>query len=113
MKPKVAESRLRQFIASIPFCSPLATPVFGGAINSVTDLGIPAGYSWSSALAINNSGQVAGYAALANGYYHAMLFGPGGITDLGTFGGDQSWANGINDNGQVVGSCIAEVRQWT
>ena len=41
------------------------------------------------------------------GEYHAFITGPDGrgMKDLGTFGrnGNDSYANGINDAGQVVG----------
>ena len=35
--------------------------------------------------------------------YHAVIWNDGGMTDLGTLGGDSSYALGVNDNGQVVG----------
>lgn len=50
---------------------------------------------------INRSGLVCGVNA-TNGSYHAMLYN-GLWTDLGTLGGDESLATGINDAGQVVG----------
>ena len=34
---------------------------------------------------------------------HATLWNNGTVTDLGTLGGTSSYANGINDSGQVVG----------
>jgi len=45
-----------------------------------------------------------GYSSLA-GTTHAFITGPNGIgmTDLGTLGGNSSYAYGINDSGQVVG----------
>src|SRR4029077_14908622 len=36
--------------------------------------------------------------------YHAFIWNSStGMTDLGTLGGDTSYANGINDSGEVVG----------
>ncbi|HYE65038.1 MAG TPA: DUF3466 family protein, partial [Pyrinomonadaceae bacterium] len=79
------------------------------------DLGTLGG-SFSSASAINESGQVVGYSETAGGHYHAFLYSGGRMTDLGTLGhvhaehggghnhgGDHSIAWGINDQGHVVG----------
>ncbi|MBL1217777.1 MAG: hypothetical protein D8M59_09810 [Planctomycetes bacterium] len=58
------------------------------------------------ALAINNVGEVAG-ASLVSGNVneHAFLWTrKNGMTDLGTLGGEQSVANGINDRTMIVGS---------
>jgi len=67
-------------------------------------LGGPSSY----AFAINNAGQAVGYACCAPDTYlsHAVLWGSGGIVDLGDL--DPVWpaisaAYGINDAGQVVG----------
>jgi probable HAF family extracellular repeat protein len=52
---------------------------------------------------INNSGQVAGYApTLANGI-HAFLYSGRSLMDLGTLGGTNSAAFGINASGEIVG----------
>lgn len=75
------------------------------AIYTLTDLGtLPGGYV-TVPMAINNSGQVVGYAApTSSGYDHAFLWtASGGMQDLGTFGGTSSRAYGINSIGQVVG----------
>ncbi|HKI16637.1 MAG TPA: hypothetical protein VKA15_02100 [Isosphaeraceae bacterium] len=85
-------------------------------------------------LAINHSGQVVGFSDLGTGghldgplfqvpsYFsgaqffnnsggsttavtvHATLFGNGTATDLGTLGGQSSYASGINDTGTIVGT---------
>jgi len=36
----------------------------------------------------------------------AVLWKDGAITDLGTLGGNQSWANGINNRDEVVGGAL-------
>jgi probable HAF family extracellular repeat protein len=59
--------------------------------------------SSSGAYDINNAGQVAGFAANVNGYDHAVLVTNGIAKDLGTFGGNWSYAYAVNENGQVVG----------
>ena len=68
-----------------------------------TDLGTLSGDFYTFAAAINNSGQVVGWASGAAP--HAFLYSGGTMTDLGTFpGGYNSSANSINDSGVVVGS---------
>jgi probable HAF family extracellular repeat protein/T5SS/PEP-CTERM-associated repeat protein len=74
---------------------------------SMQDLGTLGGTT-SYAFEINASGQAVGYACCAPDTYlsHAVLWGSGGIVDLGDL--DPLWpahsaAYGINDAGQVVG----------
>ncbi|AKJ30780.1 hypothetical protein AAW51_4089 [Caldimonas brevitalea] len=58
----------------------------------------------SVASAINDSGQVAGYASIADyGPVHAFRHDGESMHDLGTLGGMTSWGYGINDAGHVVG----------
>ena len=83
-----------------------------GTLNPATDdLGTFAGGDFSNpnsvARAINNCGQVVGEAYTSSGVYHAFLHsGSGSLNlatdDLGTLGGAYSWANGTNNEGQVV-----------
>jgi probable HAF family extracellular repeat protein/T5SS/PEP-CTERM-associated repeat protein len=75
--------------------------------NAMQDLGTLGGPS-SYAFEINNAGQAVGYACCASDTYlsHAVLWGSGGIVDLGDL--DPVWpaisaAYGISDAGQVVG----------
>ncbi len=67
---------------------------------TITDLGTLDGYSWYPA-AINNRGQVVGYFNNPAGYWQAVLWQNGTITDLG-----RGQANAINNNGQIVGEFL-------
>jgi len=75
------------------------------------DLGVPEGSYFSEARAINASGQVAGFSAAANGANHATLWNGTTAIDLNTLldastvhaGWVLQVANGINDNGWIVG----------
>jgi probable HAF family extracellular repeat protein len=82
-----------------------ASPTFaqGPRLYRVEDLGSFGG-PYLVGLAINNHGDVAGYAYLADGTIHAFRWtGSDGLEDLGANGGWISQAFGINDNGDVVG----------
>jgi probable HAF family extracellular repeat protein/T5SS/PEP-CTERM-associated repeat protein len=75
-----------------------------GVMQDLGTLGGPSSYAFE----INDSGQAVGYACCAPDTYlsHAVLWGPGGIVDLGDL--DPMWpaisaAYGINNAGQVVG----------
>lgn len=63
---------------------------------AITALGLVA------AVAINDRGQVAGTVS-AGSAVHAAIWQAGGILDLGTLGGDSSWAAAISNSGLVVG----------
>jgi probable HAF family extracellular repeat protein len=79
----------------------------------MTDLGTVSGRTQSEALGLNANGEIVGtvadwnpnpYNRLAFMYLPAPAYTLGaGMTSLGTLGGTQSVAVGINDSGQVVG----------
>jgi probable HAF family extracellular repeat protein len=63
--------------------------------------------AYSSAVAINEKGQVIGQTEIisGSGTEHAFIWdNKHGMVDLGTLGGDESVAASINSRGQVVGS---------
>jgi probable HAF family extracellular repeat protein len=68
-----------------------------------TDLGLLAGYTGSVAHAINDSGMVVG-ASLGTHPHACKWTAPQQPVDLGTLGGSNSFANGINNAGQIVGN---------
>jgi probable HAF family extracellular repeat protein len=94
-------------------CGPLNyQPIAAHALlwqgGSTIDLGNLGGTDNNVPFAINNRGQVAGYANLSGDTTsHAFLWKNGVMSDLGTLSGDVfSQAQGMNDKGQVVGvSC--------
>ena len=71
--------------------------------NAITDLGSLTATGGSSAVAINNDGEVAGTASTATGDDAFAWTSAGGMVDLGHLGTGSSYATAINDAGQVVG----------
>jgi probable HAF family extracellular repeat protein len=86
-------------ICILAFLTVTAPCGFGQVRYSVSDLG--SGWPYG----VNNQGQVVGYTQnTTSGGLHAFLYSGGATKDLGTFGGNDSFGNGINNSGQVVGS---------
>jgi probable HAF family extracellular repeat protein len=69
---------------------------------TMTDLGMPEGGTASVASAINNNGQIVGWAKV-DGSRRAFLYSNGAFIDIGTLGGAFSFGTAINDSGQAVG----------
>jgi len=78
----------------------LAIPVKAGF--KLTNLGTLGGDT-SSALAINNPGEIVGYSASSNGMLHAFSYRNGVLRSLNS---NPCMAAAINDAGQIVGSSL-------
>ena len=79
----------------------------------LTDLGALPPVNNSGPIWISDSGLVAGFSEnglidplTGNPEFQAVLFNDGSVIDLGTLGGNESSASGVNDRGQAVG-CAA------
>jgi probable HAF family extracellular repeat protein len=72
---------------------------------AIQQLPIPAGFFSAQPAAVNDSGDVAGYAGSPSIDAHAVLWRNGRAIDLGVWpGGHYSVATGINNFGQIVGT---------
>ncbi len=92
---------MKAFLALLFFFA--ARPVLAQAY-AIMDLGLPAGYTSSSAKAINDGGQVTGEITHGTQFSHAFLYSGGRMTDLGTLPGfTDSVGNAINDRGEITG----------
>ena len=80
-------------------------PANSGRAPRIRQLAIPAGFFAATATAVNDVGDVVGYAGSPNIDSHAVLWRNGIAIDLGLWpGGHYSVANGINNLGQIVGT---------
>ena len=72
------------------------------ATYSITDLGSLGG-GRTTPMGINNRGAVVGVSETVEGLNRAFLYTAGSLIDLGTLGGDESFAYRVNDNGHNRG----------
>jgi probable HAF family extracellular repeat protein len=72
---------------------------------AIQQLPIPSGFFSATPTAVNDSGDVVGYAGSPNIDAHAILWRNGQAIDLGVWpGGHYSVANGINNLGEIAGT---------
>jgi len=83
--------------------SKLTAFLYDSGTGQVTTLPGIGGTHQVAATAINDAGQVAGYASTAEGFDHAVRWTGGVPLDLGTLGGTDSRSSAINAAGDVVG----------
>lgn len=91
----------------------------GARATDLGSLGGPSGYSFANG--INNAGVIVGESGMADGSEHATLWAGGKITDLNDLldpkAKSEGWvlftANGINNEGWIVGSARNTVLQRT
>jgi probable HAF family extracellular repeat protein len=73
----------------------------------MTDLGTLGG-PMSGATGINDAGEIVGGSARSDGTYHAFVWRPGSLIDLGSLPGHAiSHAWGINAGGDIAGYSVA------
>jgi probable HAF family extracellular repeat protein len=71
----------------------------------MTSLGTRTTFGYS----INNNGQITGQLPFGANNPHAFLYSNGVMKDLGTLGGSVSTGCGINDSGQITGTCDGSI----
>ena len=76
---------------------------YDGTMHTLPNLGINVG----RVSEINNSNIMAGYSTTAGGYTEACIWeNATSIISIGTLGGNESWAEAINDENIIVGSSL-------
>jgi probable HAF family extracellular repeat protein len=78
-------------------------PLAAAAQYTVTDLGTLPGGNFSQPFFITKNGRIAGSSNLADGASHAVVWSKQQATDLGTLGGSNSIAFGVNEAGPAAG----------
>jgi probable HAF family extracellular repeat protein len=83
----------------------LAFPAKAGV--ALINLGTPGGGDFSTAVAISDHGEIAGWGTSSDGSIHAFRYEHGLLSNLDARPGDQSIASAINDAGLIVGSRLS------
>jgi len=68
------------------------------------DLGLLPGSDENEPVGINESGQIAANTSVKDVPQRAVVWRRGHLSSLGTLGGGESWAESLNDRGQIVGT---------
>ena len=108
------KSTFQTYMVTLSLLAAVAVPVrFAGQVvqprpttqprYQVIDLGTLPGGTFSQPFVINNSGVVSGSSNLPDNTQHAVLWQHDRIIDLGTLGGPNSMAFGVNEQGSAVG----------
>lgn len=103
------KSRVVSFLCAMSLLAVIATALATQAQQSpapryaVIDLGTLPGGTFSQPFSMNNDGAVSGSSNLSGNAQHAVLWYHGRITDMGTLGGPNSIAFGVNALGLAGG----------